>query len=326
MSVVDELRRVAELHTAGHLTDEEFEAAKGHILGGSASVPESPSATSGPQGVRQPAGAESRWQTLSAGARLSLAASGAVVIAVAAGIGVVVFTDGEKPSGSQARPLPAAEEATPSVAEESPSEVAVPAEEPTEEVYADSVTVEDSGWTRMIGGSVASWGAVLDNPTSTFTSLTVSVEQLDREGAIVNSDTVDVTVEPNTKAPVGGIVPLELDTNDVNISVTLNSYDEEDGEFFIVNDFSLDGKIGGTETNSEVTVTASSALQIGEFCTMYLAFRNGAGNLVGGAAVEDHPPIPAGGEKTFKKYLTDNLLVPADTDRVSGYADTSSCF
>lgn len=114
--------------------------------------------------------------------------------------------------------------------------------------------------------------------------------------------------------------------NDLTFSVTMNNYSEADGDFFVPNTFSLTGRIDGRETNSGITLTAQSEVQIGEFCPIYVVFRGEEGGIVGGATIEDHPPIPPGAEKTFKKYLTDDVIVPSAAQSLSGYADASDCW
>ncbi|TIC83843.1 SHOCT domain-containing protein [Nocardioides sp. GY 10113] len=330
MSIAEELRRIADLHAAGSLDDEEFAAAKEHILRSNGA----PGPTE--RGVSSPAdpapGGATSGVVSSKRTRIALAASATLLVAAGAGVATVLATDDSTPTGSQARPAQAGSgtsgdgraDALGSENAEQALEEEMSAEGPG--MYDGDVTILDSGFTRMFGGAVASWGVTLDNPTEYFPNAEITVEVLDGDGAISDSYSVDVSLKPNSVTPVGGYVPLDPFAGDLGFSVDFDTYDEVDGEYFIDSEWSATGAILGRDTNADLTITAGSSEGVGELCPIYLVFRDSADNIVGGATIEDHPNIPAGVSKTFKKYLIDDLFVPKSAETFEGYPDSTACW
>ncbi len=323
MSLADELRRIADLHAAGHLTDAEFSSAKQKLFGAGGMANDA-EGVDAPRSLGDAGDQRSWWRRQPTSVRIGAAATAVVlVVGVTAGTSTLLNDDNPRVTDAQAQPPSKDLIAEPTYEP--------PVDEPIEEpeaapIYSDSVTIEESGWSPVIDRALASWGVVLDNPTDYFPFMDLTVEQVDRQGTIVESTTVSVTVEPQTQASIGGMVPLERGVKDLSFSVVMNNYSEPDEEFFVPNTFDLTGKIHGRETSSEITLTAESEVQIGEFCPIYLVFRGEEGDVVGGATIEDHPPIPPGVQKSFKKYLTDDVIVPRTAQTLSGYADASDCW
>ncbi|MBY9074258.1 SHOCT domain-containing protein [Nocardioides sp. WL0053] len=346
MSAPDELRRVSELHAAGHLTDDEFSAAKAQILRGTATPTRPQQASTDSLGDHTvPAPEQARdtgtdWVRgwlgrLSGNARMGLAAAAVLVVIAVTSFTIAGAGVSDDPTGTQARPAPPATD-TGDIGEDSYEGGSAEgydygtdaeAEEEITPMYAGDLTITESGYTRMIDGAVASWGVIVDNPTPHFPNATVTVELLDADGAIEDSFTVDVTLEPYTQTPVGGYVPLnEYSTEDLAFSVDFDTYNEEDGEFFYSTSYSVTGDIIGRVLNAEIAVTAQSSEGVGDFCPIYLVFRDDKETIVGGAVIEDHPNVPAGTPKTFKKFLTDDLFIPQSAASFTGYPDHSACW
>jgi hypothetical protein len=348
MSVADDLRRITELHAAGMLTEEEFAAAKAQVLRGDVSataetVPE-PAGTSD-----RPVGAMSGWPAGEAGSDnrgagrgvprkrvIALAAGGVLLIAAATGV-TVGLTGGAESTGSQARPATEPTYADPDVPTAAADEFDAGTDEygdgwtevtgEVEPMYEGDLTIIESGYTPMVDGAIASWGVVVENPTPHFPSAEVTVEVLDKDGAIEDSYSVDVTLQPNSKTPVGGFVPLDTySTKELAFSVDFDSYSEEDGEFFYPATSEVTGDILGQVFNAEIAVTVESSESVGKFCPIYLVFRDSGGGIVGGAVIEDHPNVPAGMPKTFKKHFIDDLFIPKSAASFTGYPDHAACW
>lgn len=324
MSLADELRRIADLHSAGHLTDAEFAAAKQRLFGVPAGTADGAAGEGTPPALGRPDARRSWWGRQTTPVRVGAAAA-TVLLVVGVTSGAISVLAYEAPTLTGSQTQPPTEDPTPEPTYEPPDPEPVEEPEPAP-IFSDSVTIAESGWSPLVDRAIASWGVILDNPTDYFPYMDLTVEQVDGRGTIVESITVPVTVEPQTQAAIGGIVPLERSAKDLSFSVTMNNYSAPDGEFFIPNTFDLNGQIHGRETNSEVTLTAQSEVQIGEFCPIYVVFHGDGGDIVGGATIDDHPPIPASGEKTFKKYLTDDVIVPPAAQSLTGYADASACW
>lgn len=127
MSVADELRRLAELHTAGSLTDTEFAAAKAYLLNDSVVPSTDTSGAQTPLTAGSPSSAgPGRWDWRSARVRIIAAVGAVLVVCVAASV-TAAIAGGEEPTGSQARPSAAASP-SPSVSE--PTSPVVPESTP----------------------------------------------------------------------------------------------------------------------------------------------------------------------------------------------------
>lgn len=314
MTIADELRRLADMHARGHLTDEEFSSAKARILGGASAAPE----THPPETAATPRTMPSflhspRW--IAAGVVLVLA-----TIGLAVGVTTLGADDDDTPPSSSITTAPTAS------MEPDPDEEVVVADEVTEEPPSpDDVTIEQSGWTPMYGRAIGSWGLTVHNNTDVFADVALSIEQVDSKGAIVNSSTEEVTLEPRTVTPIGGSVPLDMRARELEFAVIPDTYNRPDDDYYVPNVSEVKGKLIGRDINGELDLSVTSGFDVDELCPIYVMFSSRDGEPVGGAMLDEHPPVPGGTTKTFKLYMGDDVHIPWATATISGYADVLSC-
>lgn len=131
MSVPDQLRKLAELHADGSLTDDEFTRAKSQLLGEDDAS--ATGATDAHQADRVPHGTPAASTSRLTRKRVVLLSVGAVLLVGLAATATAVVAGSDDPSGSQARPATSAEsplDDAASVSAASPTPTPTPTEVP----------------------------------------------------------------------------------------------------------------------------------------------------------------------------------------------------
>jgi len=311
--MLEELDRLAALHAAGSLTDEEFASAKAKLL------------TQGP--------GTSNWRERlsSMRARKPLIAAAVIVLLVLGG-GYALATSGPgEPPASSAEQLgdaatgegPVGEGPpvayTPEPAAEPEPVAPEPEPEPVAPDYSGDVTVLESGWGVTLDAGFANWGAVVKNNGDAWLQTNISAVASDAKGAPVDTSTDDVALPPHSTQVLAGTFMNPHGVRSVKVEAAPGFAQPNP---LYTGDLTLTGKLSGTQAETRIVWTLKSGLDstLKQGAEFFVVFRDKSGHIVGGGS--DFVPLTLAPGQT-KTFATNGGLAAApDTAvRVQGWVD-----